>query len=153
MRGSKRWLSRGTAQERSVVSDFKKLLVWQKAHALALHSHRVAMGIRRLPDASLRGQIIRAAMSIPVNIVEGRRQESEREFARFLRIALNSGCELEYHLIVARDIGVISERESASLLGEVIEVRRMLHGLLRKLGHTAALPQLDPKKTPPRTPV
>jgi len=92
------------------------------------------MGIRRLPDASLRGQIIRAAMSIPANIVEGRRQESEREFARFLRIALNSGCELEYHLIVARDIGVISERDSASLLGEVIEVRRMLHGLLRKLG-------------------
>ena len=71
MRGSKRWLSRGTAQERSVVSDFKKLLVWQKAHALALHSHRVALGIRRLPDASLRGQIIRAAMSIPANIVEG----------------------------------------------------------------------------------
>ncbi|HMC22316.1 MAG TPA: four helix bundle protein, partial [Thermoanaerobaculia bacterium] len=77
------------------MSDFKKLLVWQKAHGLALHSHRVAMGIRRLPDASLRGQIIRAAMSIPANIVEGRRQESEREFARFLRIALNSGCELE----------------------------------------------------------
>ncbi len=72
-------------------------------------------------------------MSIPANIVEGRRQESEKEFARFLRIAVNSGCELEYHLIVARDIGAISEADSASLLRELIEVRRMIHGLLKKI--------------------
>ena len=123
----------------SGVSDFKKLQVWQKAHALALHAHRVAMGIRRSHDLALRSQIIRSAMSIPANIVEGRRQESEREFARFLRIALNSDCELEYHLIVARDIGVISESDSASLLREVIEVRKMIHGLLRKLPQTASM--------------
>ena len=91
---------------------------------------------------TLRAQIIRAAMSIPANIVEGRRQESEKEFARFLRIALNSGCELEYHLIVARDVEAISDSDSAALLREVIEVRRMLHGLLNKIG----------RPTPPRTP-
>ena len=100
---------------------------------MALHAHRVAMGIRRSHDVALRSQIIRAAMSIPANIVEGRRQESEKEFARFLRIAINSGCELEYHLIVARDIGVISEADSASLLRELIEVRQMLHGLVRTI--------------------
>jgi four helix bundle protein len=116
------------------VSDFKKLHVWQKAHALALHAHRIATGIRRSHDIALRSQIIRAAMSIPANIVEGRRQESEKEFARFLRIALNSGCELEYHLIVARDIGAISATDSESLLAEVIEVRKMIHGLLNKIG-------------------
>ena len=75
-------------------------------------------------------------MSIPANIVEGRRQESEKEFARFLRIAVNSGCELEYHLIVARDIGVMSESDAASLLREVIEVRRMVHGLLKKISNS-----------------
>jgi len=74
-------------------------------------------------------------MSIPANIVEGRRQDSEREFARFLRIALNSGCELEYHLLVARDIGVMSETDSESLLREATEVRKMLHGLLNRLGN------------------
>jgi four helix bundle protein len=99
------------------VSDFKNLLVWQKAHALALHAHRVAMGIRRSHDMGLRSQIIRAAMSIPANIVEGRRQASEKEFARFLRIAINSGYELEYHLIVARDIGAIPEADSARFCG------------------------------------
>jgi four helix bundle protein len=75
-------------------------------------------------------------MSIPANIVEGRRQESEKEFPRFLRIAVNSGCELEYHLIVARDIGVMSESDAASLLREVIEVRRMVHGLLKKISNS-----------------
>ncbi|MEP6550192.1 MAG: four helix bundle protein [Gemmatimonadales bacterium] len=115
------------------MSDFKKLLVWEKGHALALHAHRVATGIRRSQDVPLRSQIIRAAMSIPANIVEGRRQESQKEFARFLRIALNSGCELEYHLILARDIGALSEREADSLLREAIEVRKMIHGLLRKI--------------------
>jgi four helix bundle protein len=74
-------------------------------------------------------------MSIPTNIVEGRRQESEKEFARFLRIALNSGCELEYHLIVARDIGVMSEGDSQSLLADAVEVRKMIHGLLNKIGN------------------
>jgi four helix bundle protein len=73
-------------------------------------------------------------MSIPANIVEGRRQQSEKEFARFLRIALNSGCELEYHVLVARDIGEISESDSDKLLRELVEVRKMLHGLLSKLG-------------------
>ncbi len=75
-------------------------------------------------------------MSIPANIVEGRRQQSEKEFARFLRFALNSGCELEHHLIVARDIGEISESDSATLLREATEVRKNLHGLLTKIGHS-----------------
>lgn len=75
----------------------------------------------------------RAGMSIPANIAEGRRQESEREFARFLRYSVNSASELEYHLIVAVDLGVIDEREGTELMGELIEVRKMLHGLLRTL--------------------
>jgi four helix bundle protein len=115
------------------MADFKKLHVWQKAHALAVDTHRVAMGMRRSQDMSLRGQIIRAAFSIPANIVEGRRQESEKEFARFLRIALNSGCELEYHLILARDIGAMTDADSDLLVRKCIQVRKMLHGLLNKL--------------------
>ncbi len=120
------------------VSDFKQLVVWQKAHELALRAHRAASAIRKAHDVSLRSQIIRCAFSIPANIVEGRRQESEKEFARFLKIALNSGVELEYHLIIARDIHSISPEEVAALLDQVIEVRRMLHGLLKKLRMGAA---------------
>jgi four helix bundle protein len=66
------------------MSDFKKLEVWKKAHQLALDAHKAALTIRRAHYVSLRSQIIRAAMSIPANIVEGREQASEKDFARFL---------------------------------------------------------------------
>lgn len=125
------------------MSDFKKLLVWQKAHALAIHAHRVAMGIRASRYASLRSQIIRSAMSIPANIVEGRRQESERDFARFLHYSLNSAYELEYHLMLAREIEVIADAEAVSLLAELIEVRRMLHGLLKRIKLGKVNPELS----------
>jgi four helix bundle protein len=145
----KRWWSARVRVTPSVVSDFKKLQVWHKAHALALNAHRIATRIRRSHDVALRSQIIRAAMSIPANIVEGRRQDSEKEFARFLRISLNSGCELEYHLIVARDLAVMSEPDADSLLRETIEVRKMLHGLLNKLSDRPS----RTKSSSPITPV
>lgn len=72
-------------------------------------------------------------MSIPANIAEGRRQTSEKEFGRFLGYALNSGSELEHHLIVARDIKVIPESDFVSLVSQTITVRKMLYGLLRRL--------------------
>ena len=120
------------------MADFKKLRVWEKAHALMLAVYGVAKSIRKTYDISLRSQMNRAALSIPTNIVEGRRQASDPEFARFLRIALNSGFELEYHLIAARDIGAIAERDSDFLICQVIEVRKMLHGLLRRLGEPSS---------------
>jgi four helix bundle protein len=113
--------------------DFRKLLVWQKAHALALHVDRVASTIRSARHSSLKSQLVRAAMSIPANIAEGRRQESERDFARFLRYSVNSAYELEYHLVVADDMGAIDKAEASSLLAQAVEVRKMLHGLLRAL--------------------
>jgi four helix bundle protein len=115
------------------MSDFKKLVVWQRAHALALRAHRTAMGIRASRYSSLRSQIIRSAISIPANIVEGRRQASERDFARFLGYSLNSAFELEYHLTLAGDMEVIAVSETASLLTDLIEVRKMLYGLLKRL--------------------
>ncbi len=78
-------------------------------------------------------------MSIPANIAEGRRQKSEKQFARFLGYALNSSTELEHHLIVARDTKIIPESEFVSLLSQTITVRKMLYGLLRCL----STPKLD----------
>jgi four helix bundle protein len=77
-------------------------------------------------------------MSIPANIAEGRRQESEREFMRFLRYGVNSACELEYHVMAARDLGALPETESQTLLNELIEVRRMLYGLLNTIKNSQA---------------
>ena len=122
------------------MSDFKKLQVWQKAHALSLSVDRISKRIRGGRYASLRNQIFRAATSIPANIAEGRRQDSEKEFARFLRYALNSSSELEYHLILALDTDVISEAEFRSLVTQTIRVRKMLYGLLKVLAGNPRTP-------------
>jgi four helix bundle protein len=132
------------------VSDFKKLIVWEKAHTLAVSVHRLATAIRHSRHSSLRNQMIRASASIPTNIVEGSRQSSSREFARFLRYALNSASELEYHLMLARDVAATPEVQTSVLIDDVTEVRKMLHGLLRRI---ASVNLSDASPTPTITPV
>ncbi len=88
--------------------------------------------------------MIRAAMSVSANIVEGREQRSEREFARFLGYSLASTSELEYHLIVARDVKAITGTDFSTALAQVIDVRKMLHGLIAIL---------SPRKSSPKQPV
>ena len=128
------------------MSDYRKLQVWRKAHALALHAHRVAAGIRGSQYAPFRSQIIRAAFSIPANIVEGREQKTDAGFARFLRNSLGSTSELEYHLTAARDIGAISKGDYMSLSTQIVEVRMMLHGLIRCLETGTRKSEAKPRK-------
>jgi four helix bundle protein len=122
------------------MAQFARLHVLRKAHALTLNVHRVATGIRSSKYAALRAQMIRASMSIPANIVEGRCQKSERDFARFLGYALNSSTELEYNLIVARDFRAITLNDFNSLSAQTIEVQKMLHGLLRQISNSKPVP-------------
>jgi four helix bundle protein len=77
--------------------------------------------------------MIRAASSIPTNVVEGTGQESAKEFGRFLSIAIKSSSELEYHLVLARDLELISRSEFTSLTDQTIEVRRMLYALRNRV--------------------
>ena len=132
------------------MSDFKKLRVWRKAHALTLNVHRIAASIRGVQYAPLRSQMIRAAMSVSANIVEGREQQSEREFARFLGYAIASASELEQHLIVARDVRAITDSNYSSALTQVIDVRKMLHGLRAKLSKSNPSRQNDRSRRPQR---
>ena len=115
------------------MADFKKLKVWQKSHALSLSVDRVCKQIRSVHYASLRSQMFRAAMSIPANIAEGRRQTSDKQFARFLGYSLNSASELEHHLIVARDTQNIPESDFVPLISQTITVRKMLYALIRRI--------------------
>ena len=115
------------------MANFKNLEVWEKAHSLSLFSHKVALEIRGAMYASLKNQIVRAAQSIPTNIVEGREQKTDAEFARYLRYALASTSELEYHAIAGRDIGVIRNEDFVALSAQAKTVRMMLFGLLKRL--------------------
>ena len=123
------------------MSDYKKLEVWRKAHALALDVHRIATRIRGSDNASLRNQLIRAAMSIPTNIVEGTGQKSGKEFGRFIGFAVNSASELEYHLMVVHDLRLIGASDFESLSSRTVEVRKMLHGLQNRVLTTPRTPR------------
>jgi four helix bundle protein len=121
------------------MSDFQKLIVWQKAQAMALDVLAASKGIRGQDAASFRSQLVRAAFSVPANIAEGRSQDSERQFARFLKIALNSSTEVEYHLLTCRDIGELSHESATSLIHQAMEVRKMLYGLLSRIKESGAV--------------
>lgn len=115
------------------MQDFKRLKVWHKAHALLLACHHAFSPGSSRSISGLRAQAIRAALSIQSNIAEGCGKSSTREMIRFLEIAIGSSRELENHLIVARDLEVLSQPQFTSLDEQLTEVRRMLIGLMRAL--------------------
>lgn len=119
------------------MGDFKRLLVWQKAHAMAIHAHEVSGRMRGSAHVSLRNQLVRAAMSVPTNIVEGRSQKSERDFGRFLGYAIGSLSEVEYHLIIGHDIKAINDADYVSMRTEVIAIRKMTYTLIKRITPTA----------------
>ena len=115
------------------MSDFRQLRVWQAAQNLVIDTHRIAPCMRGVGSTNLRDQLVRAAMSVPTNIVEGSVHRSPLEFARYVRYSIASASEVEGHLQTARDIGMITEPDYSGLLDRVIAVRKMLYGLLKKL--------------------
>src|SRR5689334_19080790 len=115
------------------MGDYRKLDVWGLAHALVLNVHAAAKEIHGTEFISLKSQMTRAAMSVPTNLVEGCGQESPREFGRFIKISLNSASELEYHLLLARDIHALEAEPFQSLTDQTVRVRKMLYGLLKSI--------------------
>jgi four helix bundle protein len=115
------------------MQDFRRLLVWERAHELVLNVRRAVKGFPRSERGSLKTQMINAAESIAFNIVEGCGTTSSKEFARFLDISIKSTCELEYQLQLATDCNLLPRHVWRPLSAETIEIRRMLCGLRRKV--------------------
>jgi len=115
------------------MGDFRKLRVWRAARSLAVDTHRVTARMRGVGRSSLRDQLARAAMSVHNNIVEGSAHRSPREFARFLGYALSSVSEAEGELQLAHDLGMITQADFTRLLTQIVDVRKMLHGLIKRV--------------------
>lgn len=115
------------------MQDYKKLVVWAKAHQLVLCVHRSTDRWRRRSDAGLASQLRRAAAAIPANIAEGCHRRSRSEFRRYLEISYASAGEVDYHLLLARDTGVLPAEEYEDLRAKTEHVKRMLAGLVRRL--------------------
>ena len=115
------------------MKDFRKLKVWEKGHQLTLLVYKYTRTFPRDELYGLTSQIRRACVSIPANIAEGCGRGSDAELARFFQISMGSASELEYHLLLARDLGYLDNSKFEQLTQDVIEVKRMLTSFIQKL--------------------
>jgi len=113
--------------------NFWDLEVSEKARCLALRLYTVTAGFPHAELFGLTSQMRRAATSIPANIAEGCGRNSTPELVRFLYIAMGSASELEYHTLLAHDLGTVETAVAEPLNGQIVEVTRMLTALSRKL--------------------
>jgi four helix bundle protein len=120
------------------MADFKKLDVWQKARELTVATIKSCEDMSGGTASLVRTQLVRSIMSVPANIAEGSAKQSDREFARFVRIALGSATESENHLIIACDLDFLAQENFSTLEQDVQDVRKMLTGLAKRLTSDAA---------------
>jgi len=115
------------------MQPFTDLKVWQRSHALVLELYRLTREFPTDERFGLTSQLRRAATSIPTNIAEGSRRQHRQDFARFLNIAEGSLAEVEYLLLLSRDLGYLDEQTVRPHRDEASEIARMLHALRRKV--------------------
>jgi four helix bundle protein len=115
------------------MQSYKQLRVWQRAHALTLAVYRLATSFPADERFALCSQLRRAAVSVPTNIVEGSKRQTNADYARFLNIAEASLAETEYLLLLALDLGYLSNEAHQPIAAEIDEVARMLHALRTKV--------------------
>jgi four helix bundle protein len=115
------------------VRDFKKYDIWKLSHVFTLKIYELT---KLFPKDELYGivsQIRRASSSIPTNISEGCGRTSDAEFNRFLTIALGSASEVEYLIILSKDLNYIDENSFTELNQEINTIKRKIHTLKQKL--------------------
>src|ERR1700676_4022704 len=109
--------------------NYKDLRFWDEAHRLTLSVYKATQLFPKEERFGLTSQIRRASASIAANLAEGCGRRSDGEMARFVQIAMGSGAELSYHLLLARDLGLLNTTDYTRLETDLSEVMRMLSSL------------------------
>ncbi len=115
------------------MKNFKQLLIWQKGIAIVKDTYRLA---KELPDSEKYGlyaQITRSAVSVPSNIAEGSSRNSNKDYNRFLEIALGSLFELETQFIVTLEVGFLEEEQLNTIFQLIDEEQKMIMSFMRKI--------------------
>jgi four helix bundle protein len=118
------------------VRNFKDLKAWERSHRLVLDVYDATGRFPSQEKFGLTAQLRRCCASIPANIAEGCGRSGEAELARFMLISMGSASELEYHLLLARDLGYLSAQHYQELFQEAGDVKRMLSTFITKLRQT-----------------
>jgi len=117
-------------------SNYRDLVVWQKARVLAKDIYVLTRAFPREEMFGLVKQMRRAAISILCNVAEGRGRRTRPDYRHFVLIARGSAFELETQIIVASDVGYIDETTAEQIIERTTEVERLLNGLLRYIDRT-----------------
>jgi four helix bundle protein len=115
------------------MKDFRDLKVRERGHKLTLEIYKITSAFPREEMYGLTSQMRRSCASIPTNISEGCGRSRDTELARFIEIAIGSASELEYLLFLSHDLELINEADFTLLIGEAIEVKKMLIAFFQKL--------------------
>jgi four helix bundle protein len=113
--------------------NFKNYDIWKLSHELTLEIYRITADFPNSEKYQIISQMQRAAYSIPSNISEGCGRKSDKEFNRFLQIALGSAHELEYFLILSKDLNFINQETYTSLDEKINQLKKRIYSLSVKL--------------------
>ena len=113
--------------------NYKELRIWQKGVEIAVKTFKLTESFPKEDKFGISQQMTRAGVSIPSNIAEGSSRKSEKDYARFVEIALGSNFELETQLIIAEQLNKGSRELLQELKAELSDHQRMLTGFQQKL--------------------
>ncbi|PYX34667.1 MAG: diversity-generating retroelement protein bAvd family protein [Acidobacteria bacterium] len=113
--------------------NYKDLAVWEKAHRLTLVIYKNTRAFPNEEKFGLTSQMRRASASIAANLAEGCGRRSDAEMGRFIQIAMGSGAELSYHLLLARDLGLFEQLIFEGMVSELSEIMRMMSSLSQSM--------------------
>ena len=119
------------------MGDFRKLHVWERSHRLTLEVYAATSSFPKDELFGLTSQVRRSAASIPANIAEGCGRNGDAELAQFMTIAMGSANELDYHLLLARDLGYLPPPRYDQLSIETQSIAKMLAAFITRLRQTA----------------
>lgn len=114
------------------IQSFKDLRAWQEAHKLVLMIYDETKNFPKEEIFGLISQMRRCAVSITSNIAEGFSRQSYKEKTQFYSIAQGSLTELQNQLIIAKDVGFITNKKFQEIDGQTIVVHKIISGLIKK---------------------
>ena len=113
--------------------NFKDLEIWRRSHKLTLEIYKATQSFPKEELFGLTSQTRRAVSSIPTNIAEGCGRRTNAELANFLNIASGSASEVEYEILLAKDVGYITAEQCDMWTREIGEIRSMLAAYMKRL--------------------
>lgn len=115
------------------MQNYKELLVWQKAHTTIISIYKNVLNFPKEETYNLVSQLKRASTSIAANIAEGSGRYTQKDFASYLQNALGSSHEVEYLLILSKDLNYLTQESFNILSSDINEIKAMLISLIKKV--------------------